>query len=303
VPNLSNTNLNRTTIHDVAVEVVLSSQRPSAHVTFPAKGQNNSSPTSHQIFANMIISVWFVEEMRYYTITFTSSAQDNPGIAARDSSRTVDKTSNSFTYSPRSTSRSSSSSGPHSGRWSRHSSNPPSKVSSPSYFVPNFPPQGPPVRNNLTSAHTILQKVTRLKDALLSSMSLPCYAMWRDESIGILNNSLMKFVNFSQWETGSHRDFLSKFKVYTESFSRLLDVDEYPIVIMCRTQKALSRRIGLKDSKNGAPRIFDASGEIIRDEETGEFLGVVLIMKDVTGMSRTTLRRSHLLILSILQNM
>lgn len=68
-----------------------------------------------------------------------------------------------------------------------------------------------------------------------------------------------------------------------EDFSRPLEMDELPIMRLIKTQKKLSRmRIGLRDPKTAKPKVYDVSGEPVVDTHTGEFLGGVVILKDVT---------------------
>lgn len=69
----------------------------------------------------------------------------------------------------------------------------------------------------------------------------------------------------------------------TEDFSKPLDVNDYPIMRLMRTQKRLSRyRIGMYEPKTNKPKVFEVNGEPINDKRTGEFLGGVVSLKDVT---------------------
>lgn len=189
-------------VHDFAVEVVLSperfrqSQGPAA-VTGQAENFN-------QTFADMIISVWTHDDMKYYTLTFTSSSADGRS--------TVDKTSRIVTKAPITPTFTGSRASSMSDRRSQHSSAPTSGAPSPLSHTPNFPPQGPPSRSSLASAPSILQKATRLRDAILNAMNLPCYAMWKDESIGVPNEALMKLISDLPQGIASQRDFINHFK-------------------------------------------------------------------------------------------
>lgn len=274
---LSSSNLNRTIVHDIAVDVVLSASRCAALKEGRAR---ESGSDTDQVLANMIVSVWYIEDTKYFTLTFTSSAvtpapKPASGPTARSVSKTILKQS---TSSPHSTA-SSSSSGHRSHRSSNHSSN----VSTPAVYTPQFPPGGPPSRANLSTAPSVLQKATRLREALLNNMNLPCYAMWEDYSVGIPNKALMRLAHSGASEADSEYEFLLNFEAYTEDFSTRLAVEEYPIAVLLSTRAKFSgRRIGIRDPRDGRPRVFECSGDILADEVTGEMYGGCAIFKDVT---------------------
>ena len=107
--------------------------------------------------------------------------------------------------------------------------------------------------------------------------------MWEDESLAFYNKAIKRLM---QQATGSDSDdvygLLSRFKVYTEDFERALEIDEFPIVQLCRTRKPFEKwRIGVIDS-NGKRHRYDLCGEGIFDEKTGEFMAGMVALKDVT---------------------
>ena len=108
--------------------------------------------------------------------------------------------------------------------------------------------------------------------------------MWKDQSVGIPNDALMKLSPTSSGGAGEDgRNFLAGFQVWNEDFTRLLDMDEWPMIKLLRQEKcSAGSRFGLKDPRTGAPIIFDSNCECVRDEETGEFLGGIIVLKDVT---------------------
>ena len=112
--------------------------------------------------------------------------------------------------------------------------------------------------------------------------------MWKDESFGIPNKALLQLLPMDgKHIAGDQRAFLSQYKVYTEDFSRLLSVDEFPIVQVCRTQKAVDgKRVGMRHPSTGASLTFDIVGEPVTHPETGDFLGAVAVFKDVTEYTR-----------------
>lgn len=83
------------------------------------------------------------------------------------------------------------------------------------------------------------------------------------------------------------RDFLAKFVLYTEDFSAKIPFDDLPIFRLMRQQKALDEyRFGMYSAKDGSRQLFDAIGEPLLDDN-GEFLGGLVIFKDVTDFTNT----------------
>lgn len=171
---LSSTNLARTTVHDVSVEVVIaplargpggSLQKPERKISY-----------SHAMQATCIVSIWSIEDIQYLTLTFTSATATDPAHTSRPSSRIVNRTSTSAYLSKSRSSESSSSSGRHSGSTSTSTS----KVVTPTVQQPEFPPRGPPTkgRGDISSTASIFQKATQLKDAILSSINMPAYGTY-----------------------------------------------------------------------------------------------------------------------------
>jgi len=267
------------------VDVVLTTQ----NVAPPSPQAHNGSTKSHNhVYANMIITIWSMEDSQFYTLTFTSAMHDTASSASASDAQQQSQQSHRSTRSVTKASRmlipagSAASSASSSGRHLHTSSNTSSSHSSPSVFAPNFPPNGPPLRNNLMSEPSILQKSTKLRDAVLKILNIPCYAIWKDESVGIPNDALIRLTR-NQQGGGSPSEFLSSFEIWTEDFSQPLGMDDYPVVQLIRTEKSTaSRRVGLYDPKTGLPRLFDVNAEAITDEVSGEFVGGIVVLKDVT---------------------
>jgi hypothetical protein len=266
----------KTTVKDVAVEVVLSSQSLVGNTT------RQKPANVREIYAHMIISVWNIENERYFTLTFTHQpgSETSSNTTMTSSSRSVDKSSRPA-KSPGSVHSATSSNGRRSYYTGTSSSHP-----TPLPFSPSFPPRGPPSlsRQDITSAPSVLQKATRLRDAMLNIINVPAYGMWKDDTVGLANEQMLKLAhNPNVGEKLNQRDFLRFYKLYNEDFSRQLDVEEYPIMVLCKNQERFQNRIyAMPDPKTGAPRLFDVLGEPIIDEVTGEFLGGVVIFKDVS---------------------
>ncbi|KAF2132795.1 putative histidine kinase HHK6p [Dothidotthia symphoricarpi CBS 119687] len=277
---LSSTNLAQTTVHDVSVEVVIA---PSARGIDGVPRKTERKVSFHTAFqACCIISIWNIEDTQYFTLTFTSATAVEPVKNSRPTSRVVNRTG---TGSESHNSRSSASSSSSSHR-SGSSSNPTSKAVTPILQQPEFPPRGPPStgRNDVSASASIFQKATQLKDAILNSINMPSYAMWKDEGFGIPNKALMRLLpKEATFAPGDQRAFLQQFRVWTEDFQQELPLEDFPIMELCRSRKRMEkRRFGMRHPTTGHGIVFEVNGEIISHEETGEFLGGIVIFKDVT---------------------
>lgn len=276
--SLSRANLGSTTVTDASVDVIISQQNVKTH-------DGKSGQSSAPLQATMIISTWAMEDDEYFTLTFTSASPRAPTTAPKPSSRTVARSSTSLgkTYA----SSNSSSSGRRSMTGSLMSGSN-SSVTSPIIHTPTFPPSGPPSSNISSSSRSVFQKASQLKDAILNSVNLPAYAMWKDESFGIPNKALMKLLpEEDNHIPGDQREFLGQFTVWTEDFKSLIDVDDFPIVKLVRGQTRFEgMRIGLRSPKTKAPLVFEVNGEPIHDETTGEFMGGIVLFKDVTEYTK-----------------
>ncbi|KAF2682689.1 putative histidine kinase group protein-like protein [Lentithecium fluviatile CBS 122367] len=279
LPRLSSTNLTRTTVRDTSVDVVLSPFNRPHNGPRPSK----TSIYENAIQATLIISVWSIEDTQYFTLTFTSAHPTESTPLARPSSRTVTKTTTSFHMGKSSRSSASSSSS------GQRSSNPNSKAATPILSPPDFPTRGAPskAKNDPLSA-SIFQKASQMKDAILNSISMPAYAMWKDEGFGIPNKALLELLpEDATYNASDQRAFLKQFTLWTEDFKRELSLDEFPIMELCRNQKRIkSRRIGMRKPTIGSRLIFDVTGEPIVHEVTGEFLGGIVVFKDVTEYTK-----------------
>lgn len=288
LPPLSSTNLARTTVHDVSVEVVVSPLTRGPGGIVQKKDKKQSQHGAFQ--ATCIISIWRIEDTQYFTLTFTSATATQAATSARPSSRVVNRT---HTGPHLNKSRSSGSS-TSSGRRSGSSSNNVSKVATPIMQQPVFPPRGPPLLGGTdTTTTSIFQKATQLKDAILNSINMPAYAMWKDGGFGIPNNALLRFLpKDATYAPGDQRAFLALFKVWTEDFQQPLDVDEFPIVQVCKTQQRVEQvRLGMRQPGTGRGIVFEVTGEPVVHPETGEFMGGIVVFKDVTEYTKAIAAR------------
>lgn len=127
-----------------------------------------------------------------------------------------------------------------------------------------------------------------MKDAILNSIAMPAYAMWKDENFGIPNRALLRFLpNQGEDAPMDQREFLEQFQAFTEDFKRQLEVDEFPILQVCRTRKPVTqRRLGMLVPDTGERKIYEVVGEPILDDRTDEFLGAIVVFKDVTEYTK-----------------
>ncbi|KAL0257442.1 hypothetical protein SLS55_008255 [Diplodia seriata] len=131
-------------------------------------------------------------------------------------------------------------------------------------------------------------QTSQMKDAILDSIAMPAYAMWKDENFGIPNRAMLRFLpNEGADAPLDQREFLESFKAYTEDFKRQLEVDEFPVVQVCRTKEpVLQRRVGMIIPDTGEKKVYEIVGEPIRDDRSGEFLGAIVVFKDVTEYTK-----------------
>jgi hypothetical protein len=234
--------------HDAVVNVVLSAQ-PIQSDTVPSDAKQRSFSLANQVQANMIISVWNMNHQKYFTLSFTSAAPSAPPSLPKQS-RTVSTTPNRLSLSPRSDTGRPSLNG--SGTCSPSGARSPLATATSPTSIPlsraPFPLAGPPSHSDVVSTPSFLQKVTRLKDGMLNAMEIPVFAMWKDMSLAFPNRA-------GAWLSEKHTGPASgktigpfrSFKIYTEDFERELDPEEFPLVVLCKTQKPFSNwKIGLK---------------------------------------------------------
>ncbi|KAK5992852.1 Peroxide stress-activated histidine kinase mak1 [Cladobotryum mycophilum] len=264
---------------DAVVEVVIT-RKDIGKTTFDSR--HKAKEFEYHAFAKMIITIWEIEDRQtYFTLTFTHTQSTSP--VPPPIKRVVTK-SNILEAAER---KSIANSNPSSVASSRDSS-------SPSFYSPGvitmsssqFPPLGPPsgASHSQSSTPSMLQKLSRLKDALLNNTQMPVLAMWKDGSVILPNKAAKEFLTrYTDFDMSyDNFDILANWKLWTEDFSRQLELHEYPIAILLRTEKPYeSMRVGMYD-ENGKRLILDVLGEVICDEVTHEFLAGIVTGRDVT---------------------
>ena len=239
-------------VHDAIVEVVLSSQ-PIHSGRVSSEANKKSLSLSNQVQANMVISIWTLDKQRYFTLSFTSQSSPTSPSTSKKHSRPVSRTPTRVSLSPGFDTSPSSSNG--SGARSNYSScSPSATITNPTDLplsIAPFPLPGAPSRSNVASAPSLLQKVTKLKDGMLNAMEIPVFAMWKDRSLAFPNKAAARLNGkHADGPSESAYEFFPPFKVYTEDFERELEPDEYPLVVLCRTQKPFTNwKIGMKSPR------------------------------------------------------
>ncbi|KAM7192292.1 putative signal transduction histidine-protein kinase [Rhypophila sp. PSN 637] len=269
---------------NAAVEVVISKRDFGRR---PLDARVHSKRAEPQTYAKMIISPWQLDDRQTYftlTFTFTEIKRDSPQPAKSYTSnpQTMELTDARFT---------SNASGPpsQSSNYS-HDSRSPSYIVSPSSVSLSsspFPPLGPPQKSSISSSPSMLQKSTVIKDALLDNTQTPILAMWKDGSVTFPNRAARELFNPNA-DLGMLNDgfdLLPAWTLWDENFTKQLELDEYPISVLLRTEKPFTGfRIGMLD-REGKRLIFDVEGSAITDEHTGEFLAGVVTCRDVTKLT------------------
>jgi PAS domain S-box-containing protein len=261
---------------DSVVEVVIS-RKDIGKTSFDGQ---NAKESNRQLYAKMIITIWELDEhQHFFTLTFTST-QSAPQPTAR---RSIPRPSNLEAADRKTISSSTSSvaSSRDSGSPSFYSPGVVTMSSSP------FPPMGPPSVTAYSSTPSLLQKMILMKDALLDNTEMPIVAMWKDGSVSMPNKAARKLLQKSgAQDTREGLDLIGGWQLWKEDFSRRLELPEYPITRLIKTEIPFaSMRVGIFDEQ-GRKIIYDVLGEAIRDDSTGEFLAGVVTGRDVTVMRK-----------------
>ncbi|KAJ2895643.1 Two-component system protein A [Zalerion maritima] len=237
-----------------------------------------------QVHAKMIISVWELDQgQTYFTLTFTHSESPATMVAPKRQAPGRAHGSDSSERKPLLLySNTSSSSVP-----SSRGSNSPMIRGSPSAVSMSstvFPPMGPPSAASMHNSPSILQKMTLMKDGLLDNVPVPVFAMWKDESVAVPNKAAREMMEPTS--PGNGEEVLTNWTVYSEDFSRTLDVTEFPISVLLKTEKDFDDlRIGMYN-KAGKKTVYSCLGRPLTDPETGEFLAGLLTCNDITDFTQ-----------------
>lgn len=281
----------RLEVHDAVMEVVFSTQRDN-DTGLPIKDEIDD-----HVQSQMIVSTWATENEQFFTLTFTASADvtgsRGTSEGASTTSRVVSRVATSGTAPSTQSGLSSSSSASSAPKkndlrpsltWSSQATTPGTPTTL------EFPPRGPPAKSTSVSTPSIFSKTNRLKSALLNSMNIPAYAMWKDQSFGVPNLAAIKLIypyindmnDVNTLGTEGATDYLSHYRLFTEDFETEIPLSDFPILRLMRTREPFTGyRVGMYSPKDGSRMLFDVAGETLNDEQ-GEFLGGLVMFNDVT---------------------
>lgn len=269
-------------MHDVLLNVEISSQSTTGENDQPRPG--NQSPDLNGLRkARMAIAPWKMDHQQYFTLTFTSFAdfsRSSTPAQPQDMSQpghqgAASETSGTVLSSPTSSLGDYKRSPSTSTIYSSTKSAPVTALATDLGGLSLSPINSPSI---------MLERVNRMKDAMIDSMETPAVAMCHDESLVIANKAALTLMRHEPGSASiAPSDLLAKFTVYTEDFGREFELEEHPLVRICRSQKPFDNlKVGILDSKSQRKR-YDVSGEIIFDKRTGESSAAIIFMKDVTG--------------------
>lgn len=232
-------------VRDVALDIYFSNILPKEN------SKPDNYPRPPQIQAKMIVSIWILDSQQYFTLTFTSMASPLPPTGVDGS------------FFPKMSA--------------------PCVDPQPARLGSALLPMGAPASSDISTAPSSLERMIRMKDAVLDAMEVPVFGSWHDGSMGFTNRAAQELSGSSIDTYTFHENNLTKqFKVYTEDFERELSLEEYPMMKLLRTKRTLElHRLGMYSS-TGKKMVFDTHGDGVYDNETGEFLGGLIWLRDVT---------------------
>lgn len=230
-------------VRDVALDVYFNNIE---EIEYPGGG---SSPPLH-IQAKMIVSIWILDSERHFTLAFTSTTPPPPPPPDGSFNPGV----------------STVHAGPDRNR-----------------LGTALLPMGAPASTDISITPSVLERVLRMKDAALDAMEIPVFGFWHDGSVGFFNRAAQELSHAKPGTYTFRYDDLPKwFKVWSEDFARELDVNEHPMFKLLKTREEIkSERFGMY-SPTGKRLVLDSRGDGIYDDATGEFLGGLLWLRDVT---------------------
>lgn len=222
-------------------------------VYFANVEQDEYSPPQH-IHAKMIVSIWILDSERHFTLAFTSTASSPPPPPPTDTD---------VSFFP--------------GVSAAHNGPNPNRLGS------SLLPMGAPASTDVSVTPSVLERLVRMKDAALDALEIPVFGLWHDGSMGFFNRAAHDLSHAKPGTYTFRNDDLPKwFKIWSEDFKRVLSVDEYPIFQLIKNREGIkSQRFGMY-SPSGKKLVLDSRGDGIYDDVTGEFLGGLVWLRDVT---------------------
>lgn len=229
-------------------------QCPAIDVLFSTLCASGTAP--QEIAAKMTVSLWVLDGERYFTLMFNSMAgpDSEQDQCLEGSSQGGGGAAVAGSSSPQAI---------------RQDQNCPP--------LPHAPVAAP------TEVPSVLQKITRMKDAVLDAMEIPVFAVWHDGSITMANRAARDLQPANRNPDNENpEDIFNRYIIWSEDFSRVLTSEEYPIRRLLKNRKTPTpQRVGML-SPTGGKIVYDTCGEGIYDEQTGEFLAGLVWLRDVT---------------------
>ncbi|KAI9755180.1 MAG: hypothetical protein M4579_004376 [Chaenotheca gracillima] len=256
---------------DVEADVILT--LPESQVSRPPTHDRGPAVSPPTLVGKATVASWTAANDRYWTLIFPSLQRITPSSVLPTKEQTYQVPSvDERTLQP-------SNGTIYIASASESTSSPSSLAASES--IPKLSETRTP--DSLSPLH---EKIVRMKDAIIDTMEIPVYVMWKDGSLAIPNRAGRALLQ-DDIDPASHdqHDLISRFRIWSADSERELTPDEFPIVELCRTQKPIkNRRVCMKNRETGKPIPFDVNGKIIRDQQ-GNFMAGLIWCRDVTDFT------------------
>lgn len=277
--SLHPTFIGRTFIHDVVVDININPDFLGLVNDVRSKDAGDTASEA-KIHAEMTISIWTLNNVRYFTLAFSTASATTLGFSRTCSTADSRWSARSRQSSP-TPATSSGQIDPQACPTCGLSYAQPTAITQPYTDVTSQ--QGPDGPLPFNQPLTDMEKLVLMQDRLIDAMEVPVIAMWKDESVATINKALSRLMYPDAGSAHGTDTFeiLSNFKVYTEDFLRELTLDEYPFVVACRSHNPqMKYKIGLIDS-NARRRLFEGTVDRIYDHNQ-EYQALLSVLKDVT---------------------
>lgn len=263
---------------DTVVDVVFSSKGTSALLRTHPHVQSKIRIPPVRASCRMIISVWSLNSERFFTLTFTSLSSAGRSTHHAHLNHTTSSQRTTSSHSGKS-SHSSQSQTPNSSTSNSQTNSPAEDVNSGALL-----PSGSPAPCLPPSTFSDFQKIVKMKNAMLNAIDIPLVTVWRDQSVAFPNQAARKLLAVDADPTSDiSYDFKSRFTPWSTDFEHELAEEDNPIIALCRSQKPFSSwKVGLINDKTNKRSTFDVSGHPVFDERSGDFMGGLMVFKDVT---------------------
>src|ERR1700722_15633115 len=131
-----------------------------------------------------------------------------------------------------------------------------------------------------------LATLAKMKSAVFDQASIPTYLFSADETIYYPNPAGQALCGHSEDDGMLENGYqiLARLNIWDETFTRKLEVAEYPSIKLVRTRQSFKEhKYSITHPHTGRRVRLDLSGDCLYDEVTGEFRGGVLWCRDGRG--------------------